>query len=642
MSINYQLPIEYFVNASAVLPGATLEPLQVNTILILTDEEPIIPQVTDYLIARTASSVIQNYGTESKTAAMANAIFSPTPNLLAGGGYLVVAPFKNVTTPATSGTLTTIDVSSNLASLKGVAKGCLSLVVNGVTVNYENLDLTAIETLEDLATVLNTAKQDVKVTVNENSLVFTSLLTGENSTVTAQPLSNPPVITPAVVATSGHLTTTDISENLGNFKAVTDGVLPLVVDGTTETVLNLDFSSLSDSPTLAEVVNIIESGLGDNPKISVETTNGMVTLSSLTTGATSSVVYNSGYSEGGTNLGGTDFLDLEVAAEFVGTDAVPAVYAPDLYNAQYLALANAVSVGGTAEQINTPETLVQAITRLNGQLYTEVILTTRDVTDNEAIAAAQLVETTKCNILGIIGTSPAVIQENGLFQKLKNFTFTKPLYYSYGASQDEIKANARAFAASYFSRLSAVDFSASNTTLNMNLKDLAGVPADTNINETMASLLKDVGADFFASVAGLPKVVSNAHNNLFIDQVTNQIWFINTIKINVFNVLASTATKIGQSDRALLPITNAIRQTCQQAVRNGYLGAGNTWNSPDTFGDLDDFYRNIEDYGYYIYHLPTALQAQAERKQRKAPTYQVAAKELGAVNSANILVYIEA
>ena len=52
--------------------------------------------------------------------------------------------------------------------------------------------------------------------------------------------------------------------------------------------------------------------------------------------------------------------------------------------------------------------------------------------------------------------------------------------------------------------------------------------------------------------------------------------------------------------------------------------------------------RNIEEFGFYIYHMPVAEQSQTDRQARKAPVYQIAGKEAGAVHKANILIYIEA
>ena len=191
------------------------------------------------------------------------------------------------------------------------------------------------------------------------------------------------------------------------------------------------------------------------------------------------------------------------------------------------------------------------------------------------------------------------------------------------------------------SRAFAVNYNGSNTTITMNLKDLIGIQADTNINETILAQAAAVGADCFVSLEGLAKVMSNPQNGMYFDQITNQIWFVNTIQRNTFNVLATTRTKVPQTDAGLESIMKAIRNVCVQAVTNGMLAPGE-WNSNDYFGTQEDFLRNIREFGYYIYHQPVAEQAQSEREQRKAPQFQVAAKEAGAVHSENILVYIEA
>ena len=150
-----------------------------------------------------------------------------------------------------------------------------------------------------------------------------------------------------------------------------------------------------------------------------------------------------------------------------------------------------------------------------------------------------------------------------------------------------------------------------------------------------------MGADCFVSLEGLPKVISNKQNGMYFDQVTNRIWLVNTIQREVFNVLATTRTKVPQTDAGLESIVKAIRNVCNQAVVNGMLAPGE-WNSSDFFGNQEDFLRNIREFGYYIYHQPVAEQAQSEREERRAPQFMVACKESGAVHSAPIVIYIEA
>ena len=55
---------------------------------------------------------------------------------------------------------------------------------------------------------------------------------------------------------------------------------------------------------------------------------------------------------------------------------------------------------------------------------------------------------------------------------------------------------------------------------------------------------------------------------------------------------------------------------------------------------MADFVSNILQYGFYIYSSPVSQQSAANRAARIAPAISIAAKEAGAIQSANILVYI--
>lgn len=287
------------------------------------------------------------------------------------------------------------------------------------------------------------------------------------------------------------------------------------------------------------------------------------------------------------------------------------------------------------------ETYAEAITRLASEIYFEGILTTRAVEDADAIAASNLVQSMNNRILMLPASSVnALTPSTGLFTKVNSNTRTKCVLYTLGDNADTAALNARLFAAAYLSRGLAVNYSGSNTTLTMNLKDLVGIQADTNISETILNQCVNLGVDCFPSIEGLAKVVSNRQGGMYFDQVANQIWFLNAIQRSVFNVLAQTSTKIPQTEAGLEKLTKAIRNVCNQGVTNGFIAPG-TWNSPDTFGNYEDFYRNIDEFGYYIYHQPIAEQSQSEREQRQAPLYQIAAKEAGAIHSANIIITIE-
>lgn len=295
-----------------------------------------------------------------------------------------------------------------------------------------------------------------------------------------------------------------------------------------------------------------------------------------------------------------------------------------------------------APYANAEETTAQAIARLSAQIYFEGILTARDLEDEEAGAASAAVEATSDQIFFLPSSDVNALQTaNGLFYKLQSNTQTKCLLYTYGADEDEQKTNAKLFAAAYASRGLSVNYSGSNTCITMNLKDLTGIQADTNITENILQQCAQLGVDCFPSIAGLAKVVSNAGNGLFFDQVANRIWLTSTIQTNVFNTLATTRTKIPQTEPGMNLLKSAVYDVFNQAVTNGMIAPGQ-WNSPDTFGVLEDFYRNILETGYYIYSTPVVEQAQAEREQRKAPLVQCAGKEAGAIHNSDIMIYLEA
>jgi hypothetical protein len=285
------------------------------------------------------------------------------------------------------------------------------------------------------------------------------------------------------------------------------------------------------------------------------------------------------------------------------------------------------------------ETLAEAITRLSGEIYFEGVLTTRDLAQEEAVAASTLVESMKDRILMLPGYSTADL--TGLFAQVTNNVYTRPVLYLTGADTETKKLNSRLFAAAYLSRGLAVNYNGSKTTMTMNLKDLAGLVADTAISETILNQCTQAGVDCFPSIEGLAKVISNKHAGQYFDQVANSIWFVGALEIAYFNVLATSRAKIAQTDDDLGKAQKAIRKVCNQAVANGYLAPG-TWNSTDTFGNIDDFNRNIEEFGFYLYQQPVAEQSQTDRANRIAPLLQIAGKEAGAVHTGAILVYIEA
>lgn len=197
------------------------------------------------------------------------------------------------------------------------------------------------------------------------------------------------------------------------------------------------------------------------------------------------------------------------------------------------------------------------------------------------------------------------------------------------------------FLAGYMSRLMSVNYSGSNTKLTMNGKQLNGVLVDsvitpgTDYNDAAAA-----GSDIYISIAGDPFVISNGAN-LFADQVTGRLWLQGAIQTAYFNLLAQTSTEIDMSQDGLNTIAAALKAVMQQGVTNGYIADGGTWNLPDTFGNIQNFYANISNYGYYIYVPPASQETIEEQTTRTAPLFQIAYIENTPVQKASVMLLVE-
>ena len=280
------------------------------------------------------------------------------------------------------------------------------------------------------------------------------------------------------------------------------------------------------------------------------------------------------------------------------------------------------------------ETISAAMTRLSQQVYWGGLICDKEAADSEVKAAALLNESLD-SIYFVYASSATSLTSGNLLYDLNaaGYKKTKLLLYT----MDE---GALAFACAYASRGMSVNFNAQNSTITMNLKDISGLPADSNITETIYATCAALGVDIYTSFGGLPKIVSNG-DSLYFDDMYNRIWFVVAMKVALFNSLASTATKIPQTEQGVDKIKSRARQVCQRGIYNGFIAAG-TWNGTDTFGNQEDFYRNIEDYGYFVYSAPVSSQSQEEREQRIAPVIQVACKQAGAIHKIDLIVNFEA
>ena len=223
----------------------------------------------------------------------------------------------------------------------------------------------------------------------------------------------------------------------------------------------------------------------------------------------------------------------------------------------------------------------------------------------------------------------------GIFDNVREAaqTHVRCLFYDDDIAGDEVF-----FAAGYAGRALSTNFAGSRTTQTLHLKTIVGFVSDVTIDQTELVKVQAAGVDVQVNIGGITALFTSGENG-FWDEVYNELWFKFALQIAGFNYLRTTNTKIPQTETGIEGLKGAYRKICEQAVSNGFVGAG-TWTSPDTFGDPEALIRCVKDNGYYVYSQPISEQATVDRTARKAPLIQIAVKSQGAVHSTALIVNV--
>lgn len=177
------LPLSNIINVSLTSTPSGIEERNVNSLALFTTESP--SNIDTYRTYISAAQVAEDYGTSSVTASMANNIFAQSPNILTGKGRLVVIPYLNTATSATSGTFTTTDISANLTNLQGITDGDIRVTLNGSNIDLTGLDFSNASSIADVATILQGQLSNVIVeAVSTTGIKFTSKKVGADADVT--------------------------------------------------------------------------------------------------------------------------------------------------------------------------------------------------------------------------------------------------------------------------------------------------------------------------------------------------------------------------------------------------------------------------------------------------------------------------
>jgi hypothetical protein len=403
-------------------------------------------------------------------------------------------------------------------------------------------------------------------------------------------------VTENVPATAATLLSTQLAETtiVSQLQTITDGSFNITVDAAPVVAASLDFSAIT---TLDEVAAILDTAIAG---ATVSHNNGYLTITSATTGVLSLLTYMTP-GPAGTFIGA--LLTMSNGSGGTLTQGAAAVVLP---------------IETKVESLST----LKALVNFKGHVFTDATL------DAEVPLVAAWDKANQTIGYTVFSGSAylAVSVANPVWVvKLSSQSNFRCLYS---------KAGNRLMAATYMARTHTVNFNAENSAMTMNLKELS-VPAES-YSQTEIDAIKRVGMDLYTTIKDTPVVLTSGAND-FVDNVYNIIAFIDAIQTDMFNVLKATGTKLAQITRDVNKLVATAEKTSRGFVRANVFGPG-AWSSPDSFGNIDTFNRNIEQFGFYWLAGLLKDQPQADRQARKSPVLQGAVKNAGAIHSADIII----
>ncbi|SCB10286.1 DUF3383 domain-containing protein [Cupriavidus alkaliphilus] len=403
----------------------------------------------------------------------------------------------------------------------------------------------------------------------------------------------------AKTATSGSLrgaALTAAQKDIAAWQAVTAGSFKVTIDATVKTLSALNFSTATNLNNVASIITTALTG-------ATCVWNGtQFVITSPTTGVASKVSYATPTGSG-----------TDISAMLGLTSG----------------LASAPVDGIVAE---TPEAAVAIFLNRFANRFLGLMFADTSLTNAQHTAVANLVEADQRHIYGATSQEPQALDSTSTADLASTL---KALGLKYSFVQ--YSSSSPYAAASMFGRLLTTDFNANNSTITLMYKQEPGIVPES-LTSSQADTLQAKRCNVFVAYNNDTAIIQYGvtPSGIFIDSVYNSIWFQNRVQTDVYNLLYQSPTKIPQTDAGNALIAATIEAACDAAVNNGYLAPG-VWNSGG-FGALKQGDTLAK--GYYVYAPPIALQSQADREARKSVSFQVAAKEAGAIHSVDILVNV--
>jgi len=174
-----QIALGNVINISLSALPQGLSKYKTNNIALFSNEPTT--SIDPYLVAISSADVEAVYGTNSLTSKMARALFTPAFNLRTGEGSLFVFHYNGTNAIAENQTTVAI-TSTKITALKLVTNGSLTIGVDGTDYTLSGLNLSGIEDVKDVVTVLKNTNVDCDIeVVDTNKIKFSSRRYGADS-----------------------------------------------------------------------------------------------------------------------------------------------------------------------------------------------------------------------------------------------------------------------------------------------------------------------------------------------------------------------------------------------------------------------------------------------------------------------------
>lgn len=575
--------------------------------LLLIGNSDVLTAAERYRTYTSINDVAADFGTDAEEYKAALLYFSQDP----APDTLMIARWFDAPTPAVLRGAILTTAEQRIDRWNTISDGAFKYRINDTDYTVDGLDFTGETNLNGVASKINEAIS-ANATIDFDGERFTIKTNTTGADVTIGYLSSPAdavniasilglnqgqaVQVSGTSGTSGTLTG-GVTLDVDSIKAIKDGNFKIAIDGAASTELKeLDFTAINTAQDIATVIG------AKLTTATVTVDQGKLKITSKTTGATSTVGYGEDIA--------LNQVDLSAMLKMSADTGLPP------------------SDGADAES------LLDAVNKMclaTSEWYGLVLALSGSVSDDDTLEVAQLIEaqTDVTRIFGVTVTDTRTLDaeySDDLASRLHALNLNRSLA--------QYSANPYAIC-SLLGRAFTVNFNGNLTCITLMYKQEPSVEAE-DLTSQQADVLKNKRCNVFVKYNNDTSIIQYGVmcGDMYIDERHGADWLQNYVQTNLWNVLYTTTTKIGQDDAGMNDLVGAVNDAMERARENGYIGAG-TWNNAG-FGQLKrgDYLTT----GYYVYCPPMSTQAQADREDRKAVPIQVAGKLLGAIHTADVAI----